>query len=268
MNLFSTLDYKKFLRAQIDAHKDEYGYRSKLADAAGCQKSFFSQVVNTHVHLTPEHALGLAKFWKLSERQREYFLELVNFGRAGTKDLADYLKEKLVALRRENEHLGKRYSQPTLTVSDDLATVYYSSWHFSAIHILLTIPQFRAAAKISKRLHLPETFVTEVLRKLQALDLAEKHADGSWRATKKSIHLSKDSVFTSVNNANWRQKANESSLQKKADAVHYTGVYSLSVDDLVKLRELLFDAIDRSRQLVAPSAEEELVCMTCDLFVV
>jgi uncharacterized protein (TIGR02147 family) len=268
MNVFSTYDYKKFLAAQIESHRDEYGYKSKLADAAGCQKSFFSQVVNAHVHLTPEHALGLANYWKLNQREREYFLELVNYGRAGTKDLGDYIKEKLISLRKENEHLGKRYSQPNLSVPNDLAAVYYSSWHYSAIHILLTIPQYQTPAKVAKRLHLPEPYVVEILRQLQALELVTKHQDGSWRASKKSLHLPKDSVFNSVNNSNWRQRATESSFRGGSDHIHYTGVYSLSVDDLAKLRELIFETIDRSRQIVGPSSEEELVCMSCDLFVV
>ncbi|MFX6794117.1 hypothetical protein ABTH15_20060, partial [Acinetobacter baumannii] len=78
-----TKDYKQFLLLQVAAHAGEYGYKSKLAVAAGCQKSFFSQVLNAHVHRTPEHALGLARFWKLNRLERDYFLELVNHARAG-----------------------------------------------------------------------------------------------------------------------------------------------------------------------------------------
>ncbi len=268
MNIFSTFDYKKFLRAQVDAHGSEYGYKSKLAEAAGCQKSFFSQVLNSHVHLTPEQALGLAKYWKLLPRERDYFLGLVNYGRAGTEELANHLKEKLVELKRETENLTKRYSSPNLSARTDFAAIYYSSWHYAAIHILVTIPQFQTPPKIAKRLHLPDSFVLEVLRQLQKIEVVTKKSDGSWQATSKSLHIGRDSVFNSMNHAHWRQRASESSLQNKPESVHYTGVYSMSLDDLTKLRETIFELIDRSRQLVAPSPEEELVCMNCDLFVV
>jgi uncharacterized protein (TIGR02147 family) len=265
-NLFGTTDYKKYLRAVVEENRGEYGYKSKLAEAAGCQKSFFSQVLNGHVHLTPEHAIGLARFWRLNNLERDYLLELVNYGRAGTKALADHLKENLAELRREHENLGKRYAQPVLGVTDDLASVYYSSWHYSAIHILLTIPEYRSAAGIARRLHLPDAFVMEVLRHLESLGLAERRADGSWGATQKSIHLPNDSVFSAVNNHNWRIRAHESGLRRDPQAIHYTGIYSLSRDDVEKLRELLFRVIDRSREIVTPSKEEELICFACDLF--
>ena len=199
MKIFDSFDYKKVLKADISENKDEYGYKSKLATAAGCQKSFLSQVLNGHVHLTPEHALGLARFWKLSERERDYFIALVNFGRAGTKELTDYLKEKLVLMKREHENLGKRFEAPALSLKEDLASTYYSAWHFSAIHIGLTIPSLRSTAKIAKRFHLSEELVQDTLQQLKNLGLAEKRADGSWIATKKSLHLSSDSIFNFIN---------------------------------------------------------------------
>lgn len=266
MTIFSTMDYKKYIRTQVEANAEEYGYKSKLADAAGCQKSFFSQVLNSHVQLTPEHALGLSKFWKLNPKEREYFLELVNFARAGTKELSDYIKEKLQALRKENENLGKRFAQPQLSVTDDLGAVYYSNWHYMAIHMGVTVPQWQNAGKLAKRLQLPEAFVVESLKQLQNLELVEKTSDGSWRVTKKSLHLPKDSIFSFINNNNWRQRVQNLSVQRDSDNIHYTGIYSLSLEDLERLRHLVLEFIDKTRKLVVPSAEEEIVCFACDLF--
>jgi len=65
-NVFNHLDYKDFLKIQIEENHEAYGYKSRLAKAANCQKSFLSQVLNSHIHLTPEHAVGLCQFWKFS----------------------------------------------------------------------------------------------------------------------------------------------------------------------------------------------------------
>lgn len=265
MGLFSSLNYKDFLQSKIQEHKDEYGYKSKLAEAAGCQKSFLSQVLNSHVHLTPEHALGLAQFWSLLQREREYFLELVNYARAGTPELSHYLRDKLKRLKSDHEHLGKRFEQPTLHVSEDSAALYYSSWHYSAIHILITIPQFRTVPKIARRLEVSESVVLAVLKQLETLELVERSGD-AWSATKKSVHLSKDSVFNMINNGNWRQKAQTESQQRNNQSIHYTGVYSMSLSDMETLRDMTFEFLDQTRNVVTRSKEEDLICFTCDLF--
>lgn len=266
MSLFGTLDYKDYLRTHIEKNADEYGYKSKLADAGGFQKSFLSQVLNSHVHFTPEHALRLAQFWDLSSKEREYFLELVHYGRAGSPELSQYLREKLLKLKKESEHLGKRFAQPALAVPEDLAAIYYSSWHYSAIHILITIPQFRTVARIAKRLSLSEAIIKTSLKQLQSLELVEKDAQDNWKATNKSLHIPKDSIFNTINNNNWRQRSQTDSQQLNTQSIHYTGIYSLSVTDFERLREITFELIDKSRQMVIASPEEELVCFTCDLF--
>jgi hypothetical protein len=98
------------------------------------------------------------------------------------------------------------------------------------------------------------------------LDLVEEQKDGSWQTTKKSLHLSRDSIFSFNNNNNWRQRAQSLAVQKNSENIHYTGVYSLSLDDLERLRQMVLDFIDQTRNLVVASAEEEVVCFTCDVF--
>ena len=127
---------------------------------------------------------------------------------------------------------------------------------------------FRSVRAIAHRLFMSESFVLDALEQLKKLELASKKQDGTWEAGKKNIHLSKESVLNIINNKNWRDRAHSSSLIRQNDGIHYTGVYSLSRADFQRLREMTFEFLDQTRKVVVPSSEEEVVCCTCDLFVV
>ena len=146
-----------------------------------------------------------------------------------------------------------------------IAAIYYSSWHYAAIHILLTIPAYRSVATISQRLRLPAGVTKDALASLAEMGLAELR-DGSWRATAKDVHLEKASRFNSLNHFNWRQRAIASSIAAKPRDLHYTAVHSMSGADSEKIKEKILRLIDESRSIVGPSQEEELFALTCDFF--
>jgi transcriptional regulator with XRE-family HTH domain len=93
--LFEYREYKTLIRAFIRANHAVYGYQSKMAKAAGCQRSFLSQVLNGTVHLTPEHAVRIAGFWQLDAAGTDFFVTLVMLGRAGNEELRSYLSGRL-----------------------------------------------------------------------------------------------------------------------------------------------------------------------------
>lgn len=265
MNLFTQTDYKAVLHAQITKHGDERGYRSQLAEAAGCQLSFLSQALHSHVHLTPDHAAGLAEYWGFDSDERDYFLELVNLARAGSRVLKGILSKRLGEIRERHENLARRYKKADTARPEDQAH-YYSSWHLSAIHILLTIPEFRDVQPIAKRLGLPVAVVQESLERLSKMGLAVRRKS-EWHPGESDIHLPKHSVLTSMNHSNWRARAVLDAYKQDGAGIHYTAVHSLSRADFEKIKEMVLKFLDDTRAVVRPSKEEELACMTLDWFV-
>jgi uncharacterized protein (TIGR02147 family) len=266
MIVFEHNDYKDVLNFQIAENRERRGYRSELSEAAGCQLSYLSQVLHSHVHLTPDHAAGLADFWGLDSDERDYFMELVNIARAGSQKLKAILLKRLAEIRERHENLAKRYKKKNAVSPEDQA-VYYSSWHLSAIHILLTIPEFRTAPQIAKRVGLPLPMVLESLEQLAKIGLAIKK-ESIWHPGHSDIHLAKDSVLTAMNHSNWRSRALLDAYKRDSGGIHYTAVHSLGRTDFEKLKDMVLRFIDQTRAVVRPSAEEELACMTLDWFVV
>src|SRR5688500_3877864 len=111
MHLFDCDSPLQFLKRQIDANQGVFRYKSRLAEAAGCQRSYLSQVLAKKALLSPEQAMGLADFWGLSSREADFFLMLVLHERAGTARLRGKLAQKLEGLRQEGSTLSGRLKE-------------------------------------------------------------------------------------------------------------------------------------------------------------
>jgi len=263
MNVFGHTSYKQVLHKAIEENKDSYGYKSHLAKAAGCQRSFLSQVLNGTTDLMLEHAAGIASFLNFSENETEYFISLLSYERAGTTTLQKIVRDRLTRLRSDNLNLSKRFKEAEL--QPEASNTYYSVWYYSAVHMFLTVPEYQSIDAISDRLAISRTLTARIVRELETLGLA-KQSGGKWKAILKTMHIGRNSKMNAINHRNWREKAIQNSLENNDEDTHYTSVCSIGRTDAEALRAMLLEFIDKSRKLVAQSGEEEVYCMTCDFF--
>lgn len=263
--VFEFKDYKVFLQYQIDLNKQIQSYKSKLSKAAGCQKSFFSQVLNADAHFAPEHSISLSIFWGLNSIETEYFVTLVQIARAGTSAWREFLNKKLILLKAQNDDLTTRFINKEIINDERKTMIYYSSWQYAAVHILLSIPDFRTPEIISARLQIDINLVIRILKQLKEMGLASMKNE-KWEIGSSNIHIPKDSIMNIVNHSNWRSRAMNNILTNKENDIHYTAVHSLSFNDILLVKQRIFEMIDETRRIVEPSKEEELVCISCDFF--
>lgn len=262
--VFDYTDYKKFLNDQIDRHESVRGYKSMLADAAGCQRSFMSQVLNGPVHLTPDHAIGLATFWKMDPETTEFFLDLVNHGRAATPALRSHLDKKLKEMRTKKRDAAVKIATPELT-NIEHQSVYYSHWYWIAVHMLIGLKGYNTEKEVAERLHLPVEMVRQALSVLQNMGLAQKGKNG-WTATTKNLHATRDSIYSWLHHDSWRRKANENMRKRLPESVHFTAIYTLSNKDKAKIQDMCLELMDNTLKIVGPSPEEDMSCLCIDWF--
>lgn len=181
INIFRYLDYRKYLKQVI--HKDEStrGFQGRLASAAGCQRSYLSQVLNGSQNLTLEHAMGIADFLDLSDLEVDYFILLIQYQKISQPELKTKIKGKLNQTRARAENLKDRLSDRDI-LSIEAEQMYFSNWYWSAIHLLLGIDGISKPSDIARYLDLPEELVLETLRGLAAIDLV-KYLGGAALAT-------------------------------------------------------------------------------------
>ena len=110
-----------------------------------------------------------------------------------------------------------------------------------------------------------EEFVQKTLVELKALGLVQ-NVGNDWLPTKNTIHVPRESQFNTLNHSHWRQRALQNAFLANEKDIHYTSVCTLSLNDVKRLRQVVFNLIDESRKIVELSKEEEMFCLTCDWF--
>ena len=108
------------------------GYKTALAAAAGFHPSFLSHVMKGKAQLAAEHAVGIARFWNLTDDETEYFVELANYARATQSVMKEYLRGRLEKIRKRGE---RRLLKGTAKALDSEAakSLYYATWYHSAV---------------------------------------------------------------------------------------------------------------------------------------
>lgn len=267
-NVFKFTDYKRLLRDHAKADRVKRGYLRELAEAAGCQRSYFSSVLHSKNHLTPDHACALAQFWKLSDDETDYFLTLVDWQRAGGPLLKERLHRRLQKLKQSLEDFSKRLERPAIELRTESEVTYYSSWIYSAIHILTSIPRFRIPTEIANHLNIPEKQVRDSLEILEQMGLVKPEGPNRWRHSSSSRHVKRGSALDSLHHNNWRQRAVLASQMAPESGVHFTSVTAMTEDAFAELRSLYLQLVDDCNLVAGPSDCEQLVCFSADLFLV
>jgi hypothetical protein len=126
-------------------------------------------------------------------------------------------------------------------------------------------PSLRTARVIAKYFDLSVPKTIEILDFLTTVGLV-KNDSGKFTPGDVRIHLGHDSPMISKHHTNWRMQAIKSFERETPQELHYSGVISLSKEDLPSVREALVRALEDVRKIVKVSDDETVYCYALDLF--
>lgn len=263
--VFDFSDYKNYLRHIEVARKSfERGFRSKLARFVGCQSGYISHVLNGSAHFSLEQTLLIAKFLNMSASEQKFLLLLVEVARAGSLDLRNHFQTEIRLAREAHLNINARVGDSqTLTEKDQ--SIYYSSWHYLAVHVLVSLGSFNDAKSVSEALKIPEELVGKILLFLiQNNIVVEKK--GKLKPGMTQVHLNRESPLIRQHHTNWRIAAIQSLANDTRTDIHYSTVSTLSHADAEKLRGEMVSLIEKYVATVAPSKEETMVGFNLDFY--
>lgn len=264
-SIFEYNDYKLYLEEKIQSLPSKgRGVKLKLAEYLHCQNTFVSQVMNGEPHFSLEQGARLNDFFDHSKEEAKFFLMLLHFSRAGNSELKKYYQDEMNDLIIKNSDLKKRTKMKGSLREKD-QDIYYSSWLYSAIHILVTIKEFQNASQIAKRFNLSKDKTLEILGFLTESGLLQKEGN-TYSSGSTRIHLSKDSPHINRHHTNWRMRAVHSIDMNQASDLHFSNVVSMGDKDIVKIREIFIKAIAEARSIIKDSPEEKLHSICVDFF--
>ena len=258
--LFHTHDYRQFLKNALS----ERGMKKGLCEFIPCQSTFLSTVMSGGANLSLEHAIRTAEFLNLSEKESHYFMLLVQLGKAGSKALEAYYLVQIIELQKEQNKISSKIaSYETVTLEDQVQ--FYNSWMYVAIHILCAVPEYQSRKALREYFRLStkaiDPFVDFMVRNGIIKEKEARLEQGSTR-----VHLPKGSPFLIKHHANWRMKAIQSFDYEREQDLHYTLVMSLSQKDVERMKQIVFEAISRTDQLLKETGDEVVYALGIDWF--
>lgn len=258
-------NYKVYLRAYIASLPAKgHGFRTEISKHLGIHSAYITQVLNAEAHFSLEQAEDLNVLLNHNEREAYFFLLLVQLLRAGTNRLKKRIQKQIdEVLLKEVNLKDKIKIEKNLSSADQL--IYYSSWQYAAVHIILTIPHFQQLDKISEVLKIPKSRTKKILDYLTSVGLAQQNGL-TFLPGSTQIYLSRDADGISRHHSNWRMKAIDSLDQDSANDLHFSAVVSVSSEDYAKIRENLARDIQKAIAQIQVSKEEVLCAFNLDFF--
>jgi hypothetical protein len=264
-SLYTYSDYIDFLNALVKANKEQRGFQTQLCQKLGCQPATFSRALNNTLELTRDQVANLCQVLMLSDLEVEYLLGIYDLKLSSSPYLRQRSQEKVKKLKANATKISAQLKEVSEPLDLMVAFEYYSSWSYSAVHMLLMIPEYRSFEKIKNRLKIEEEELLVILNKLVEWGLAKKTKSG-FEASEKSLHLDKNHPVSNQDHINWRIKAIDDIQKKKESSLHYSAVFSMSRGDFEVLKKTLVDDIKKHRKLITASASEELCVCNIDFF--
>lgn len=264
MKPFEFAFYREYLRNVCD-QESKRGLQAALAKSAGCQASYFSQMLKDRVHLTEDQAIGVAEYLQLSHKEMEHFMLLLRWEKAGTEKLKNFLKKAIEESIKGQLNLSYQVGAARIVYSEEDLGKYFSSWIPSAVHLLTSSPNFNTAEQISKRLGVPKEKIFEALQLLLKMGFVQNRGD-RWQFSKGSMHVEKESPWQSPMQASRRHLAMCSILENPPEAVHFSSLFTIDKDDFGELKKMTSRYIQKSHEKIKTSGTEELYCLCLDLF--
>jgi uncharacterized protein (TIGR02147 family) len=252
--LWDSEDYREVLKEALK--RKGRGSQSALAQALQVQAPYMTRVLNGDAHLSPEQALLAAISLKYSSLETEYFLCLVNYGRAGTIELRAHLAAKLEELRQKGKpSLEDRLGNKEHGLDQAAVNLYYSHWIYTALHMLTSIPEPQTVASICERINLPPNVVEPALGQLVDWRLVEQNGS-TYKMLENKMFIQFKTQFINRFHSSWRMKLlQDLEYPPDASARHITLLVGMAESSLPKLREV----IERASREVADIVEKDAV---------
>lgn len=265
ISIFNYISYKQFVCDKIESYPNKgRGIRKKIAEAAGCQVAYISHVLVSDREFSLEQGEAIGRFFSLRTDELDYFICLIEKTRAGTIQLQTFFDKKLSLMQENYRVLKNRIGKMGKISSEDQST-YYSSWHYQAIRMALTIPELRTAESISKHLNIPIAKVNDVLIFFLEKGLVKENKN-EYLTTEQFINVGNDSRLLNRMHSNWRLHTLQKLDRSNPDDLHYSSAVTLSEADYFKVRNLLIEAITDCHKIIKPSKEEKLCVMSLDFY--
>ncbi len=260
MNIFEFEDYREVLKAYLSG---ESVVRKHLLSATGISSSFLTQVLSGTKQLSSDQGYEVALYVGLTERETDYFLLLIDLGRAGSHKLQQRITGKMKQLQSAALTVAAKVSS-TIQLTEEQKAIYYSNWIYSAVRNLIPTAPNLSTTSIAKHLNVPEVRAESAIQLLLDFGLLAKTEEGL-RSQPGYTHLSSGHPLIFRHHQNWRQRAIQRMDHYNENHLHYTCPMAITKEAAHLLRVQLLESIKNLNQSMKGDPDVSY-CLNIDLF--
>ncbi|MDG0817128.1 TIGR02147 family protein [Bdellovibrio svalbardensis] len=264
VSIFHYQDYKQFYNAWVENQPREgFGEYRRLAQALGVSTTMVSQVFKGEKHLSLELASEMCDYLRLEDDETDFFLLLVDYCRAGSFKLQKRFLRQIKARQDKSKKLENRVK--TNELSEEARNVFYSSWLYSGMRLLVDTGKYNDVEALASYLNLPRNHVQKILDFLLANNLLVEDKHRLKLGTART-HVGSSSPLVNRHHQNWRIQAMGKIQQNKDEDFFYTGPMVLSQEVADWIRQELPAFVERLNAKLIPSPSEVVRCLNIDWF--
>ncbi len=266
LNIYEYTEYRDFLKDWIEKiPKKKRGQLARIAEAGNVHKTTLSQIFSGSKDLSLEQAFGISRYLGLSQEESDFFVLLVNYARAASRELKESFRRQIENYQKAWRQLSHRVTK-SRELNDEEKATFYSNWIYSAVRNASAIESCKKPLEIARKLGVDLATVNQTLEFLLKHQLCVM-TDQGVAPGPKMTHLEATSPFVTRHHANWRIKAlgNHPMLRHEQELA-YTAPMTLSTQDAARVRSLLAELVEKTDEIVGPSPSEKLYCMCLDWF--
>lgn len=266
-SIYNYTDYRKYLNDLFETDDYKHGAKQKLADAINCKNSQVSNILSGRSHLSIEQVLPVASFISLNKLETDFFMLLVLYARAGSKDLEKYYENKLSVIVNEQKKIISRviHNNEYKKITKEQLIKYYMYWFTPVIHMCLRNSSMQTISGIEKTLRISTNDVEKAISILLELDLV-KLDSGRFLPSDQRFHFDKDDYLIKSYHLNCRHLAIRSMDEKKDSELHYSLIMSIDLESFKKIQEIVLAAIEKVDQEVLKASDQLVYGLCLDLF--
>lgn len=264
VTIYQYRDYKEFYNAWVENQpRQGFGEYRRLAQALNISTTMVSQVFKGDKHLSLELASEVCDYLSLDDNETDYFLLLVDYARAGSHKLQNRFLRQIKASQDKAKKLENRVKSAELTDSERM--IFYSSWVYQGVRLLVDTGNYNDAGTIASRLNLPRNNVQKVLDFLitHGLLVEEKN---KLKVGPSRTYLPSSSPLVSRQLQNWHIQATSKMSQIRDEDFFYSGPMALSQEVADWVRQELPNFVQTVVGKVMPSKSETVRCLNIDWF--
>jgi uncharacterized protein (TIGR02147 family) len=262
--VFDHKSYREYLHESLGRPGQRTGMRLRACKALGCHTTYLSQVLSGRAHLSLEHAESLNRFLEHTKEESEFFLTLVLRERAGTKPLQERFSARIQELLAKRNIIKNRVKAATELSPQDQDR-FYGSWLYTAIHVLVSIPDYQTLEKLAAALGISLGATKEALEFLRRIGVVVRR-EGRYVHGPQVLHLGSDSLLIAKHHSNWRFHAIQSLGRAQPDDLHYSAAVSLTKEVAQKVRDNILRTLQDNIELIKHAKEEEAYVYSFDFY--